>query len=102
MASEAVKPPLSISIRRERLFQEWRRLRDEMQAIDRELTDLERGIIHAEHDRREVPAFVLKETTMDTRRFLTCAYPSCLDGGGRCHAMFKGECAGPNQRRTTI
>jgi len=24
-----------------------------------------------------------------------CAYPSCLDGGGRCHAMFKNECAGP-------
>jgi hypothetical protein len=31
-----------------------------------------------------------------------CAYPKCLDGGGRCHAMFKGECSGPNQRRTTI
>jgi hypothetical protein len=31
-----------------------------------------------------------------------CAYPNCMDGGGRCHAMFKGECAGPNQRRTTI
>jgi hypothetical protein len=31
-----------------------------------------------------------------------CAYPNCLDGGGRCQAMFKGECAGPNQRRTTI
>lgn len=31
-----------------------------------------------------------------------CSYPSCLDGGGRCQAMFKGECAGPNQRRTTI
>lgn len=24
-----------------------------------------------------------------------CAYPSCLDGGGRCQAMFRGECAGP-------
>jgi hypothetical protein len=24
-----------------------------------------------------------------------CAYPNCLDGGGRCHAMFRGECAGP-------
>jgi hypothetical protein len=31
-----------------------------------------------------------------------CAYPSCLDGGGRCQAMFKGECAGPKQERTTI
>jgi hypothetical protein len=31
-----------------------------------------------------------------------CAYPGCLDGGGRCHAMFKGECAGPKQERTTI
>jgi hypothetical protein len=26
-----------------------------------------------------------------------CAYPNCLDGGGRCHAMFKGECSGPKQ-----
>jgi hypothetical protein len=26
-----------------------------------------------------------------------CAYPNCLDGGGRCHAMFKGECAGPKE-----
>jgi hypothetical protein len=31
-----------------------------------------------------------------------CRYPACLDGGGRCHAMFKGECAGPKQERTTI
>jgi hypothetical protein len=31
-----------------------------------------------------------------------CAYPNCLDGGGRCHAMFKGECSGPKQGRTTI
>ena len=31
-----------------------------------------------------------------------CAYPNCLDGGGRCHAMFKGECAGPKQERMTI
>jgi len=31
-----------------------------------------------------------------------CAYPNCLDGGGRCHAMFKGECSGPKQERTTI
>jgi len=29
-----------------------------------------------------------------------CAYPNCLDGGGRCHAMFAGECAGPKQERT--
>jgi len=29
-----------------------------------------------------------------------CAYPNCLDGGGRCHAMFKGECSGPKQERT--
>jgi hypothetical protein len=26
-----------------------------------------------------------------------CAYPNCLDGGGRCHAMFKGECSGPKE-----
>jgi hypothetical protein len=31
-----------------------------------------------------------------------CRYPACLDGGGRCHAMFAGECAGPKQERTTI
>ena len=31
-----------------------------------------------------------------------CRYPACLDGGGRCHAMFKGECSGPKQERTTI
>jgi len=31
-----------------------------------------------------------------------CAYPNCLDGGGRCHAMFKGECSGPKQGRRTI
>jgi hypothetical protein len=31
-----------------------------------------------------------------------CAYPNCLDGGGRCHAMFKGECAGPKQQERTI
>jgi hypothetical protein len=31
-----------------------------------------------------------------------CAYPGCLDGGWRCHAMFKGECSGPKQERTTI
>jgi hypothetical protein len=30
-----------------------------------------------------------------------CAYPNCLDGGGRCHAMFKGECSGP-KKETTI
>jgi hypothetical protein len=24
-----------------------------------------------------------------------CAYPNCLDDGGRCYAMFKGECSGP-------
>jgi hypothetical protein len=24
-----------------------------------------------------------------------CAYPTCLGISGRCHAMFKGECAGP-------
>ena len=24
-----------------------------------------------------------------------CAYPKCLDTDGRCHAMFRGECAGP-------
>ncbi len=28
-----------------------------------------------------------------------CAYPNCLDGGGRCHAMFKGECSGPKEVR---
>jgi len=26
-----------------------------------------------------------------------CRYPACLDGGGRCQAMFKGECAGPKE-----
>ena len=26
-----------------------------------------------------------------------CAYPNCLDGGGRCHTMFKGECSGPKE-----
>ena len=31
-----------------------------------------------------------------------CAYPNCLDGGGRCHAMFKGECSGPKQERMAI
>jgi len=30
-----------------------------------------------------------------------CAYPNCLDGDGRCHAMFKGECSGP-KKETTI
>ena len=24
-----------------------------------------------------------------------CTYPDCLDTDGRCHAMFRGECAGP-------
>ena len=28
-----------------------------------------------------------------------CGYPNCLDGGGRCHAMFKGECSGPKEVR---
>ena len=26
-----------------------------------------------------------------------CAYPGCLDGGGRCQRMFAGECAGPRE-----
>jgi hypothetical protein len=29
-----------------------------------------------------------------------CAYPDCLDGDGRCHAMFKGECSGPKKEAT--
>lgn len=26
-----------------------------------------------------------------------CGYPGCMDGGGRCERMFKGECAGPRK-----
>ncbi len=28
-----------------------------------------------------------------------CAYPDCLDGGGRCHLMFAGKCSGPKQEK---
>jgi len=30
-------------------------------------------------------------------RRMGCAYPGCLDGGGRCARMWAGECAGPRE-----
>lgn len=59
----------------------------------RELQDaLERCAIYAARiDRLEAEVSQLRGQRAG------CAYPNCLDGGGRCHAMFKGECAGPRR-----
>ena len=45
--------------------------------------------------RREIAAAVEAELEQLRGQRAGCRYPACLDGGGRCHAMFKGECAGP-------
>lgn len=60
MASRTVTDPVELESKRLELWQERARLMRTLHAVEKEITDLEMGVVHDPHERDPVPGFLLK------------------------------------------
>jgi len=60
MASRTVNDSTVLERRRLELWQERAKLLRHLRAVEKEITDLEMGVVHEQHDRDAMPSFALK------------------------------------------